>query len=63
MAIFKPIYKCKQCKLEILDDDAGYRSMKIALKSIGEKTTHVCENSSGSRKIGILELIGFWEKK
>jgi hypothetical protein len=64
MAAYKAIYKCKQCNEKILDEDVVFNNIEKAIKKIaGTVMTHTCENNSGSRKIGVLEHIGFWEKK
>jgi hypothetical protein len=63
MAIYKAIYKCKLCKEIILDEDAVFHDVTKAIKKITPlNMTHKCENKTGSRKIGVLEHIGFWEK-
>lgn len=64
MALYKAIYKCKQCGEKIIDEDAIYKKLEEAIKKIKSmNTTHTCENNSGSRTLGVLELVGFWEKK
>lgn len=64
MAVYKAIYKCKNCGEKIVDEDATFKKLQDAIKKIkATNTTHTCENSSGSRTLGVLELVGFWEKK
>ena len=64
MAKLKAVYKCKQCGEKILDEEVTFPNIEKAMKKIASgKTTHTCENNTGSRMIGILEHVGFWEKK
>lgn len=64
MAHLKAIYKCKQCNEKILDEEVAFPNIEKAMKKIAlGRMTHTCENNTGSRRIGILEHVGFWEKK
>jgi hypothetical protein len=64
MGILKAIYKCRQCGEKILDEDVTFKGVEKAVKKISSSVmTHTCESNTGSRKIGILDHIGFWEKK
>lgn len=62
--IYRAIYKCKNCNEKIVDEDATYKKLEAAIKDINKRTiTHTCESNTAGRTVGVLELVGFWEKK
>jgi hypothetical protein len=64
MAKLNAIFKCKLCNEVILDEGVVFKKLEDAVKKIKAGShTHNCENHSASRKIGLLEHVGFYEHK
>jgi hypothetical protein len=62
--IYIAIYKCKNCNEKIVDEDAKFKKLDVAIKDIKKRNiTHTCESNTAGRTVGVLELVGFWEKK